>query len=227
MWPPPSGSIRHLAFTVALLSLGTASAPGQQHSVNVTDLMLDTQKETPNLDRITTVWWLPGAYWTATLGEEEAQEILEVLDPYEIFGVVDGPIGPFGGVDFRSREAISAELELIDEDGAVHQPLGEEDVDPDAISLLSMMRPAIGNLLGPMGQNLHFFIFPGQKDGRPVLDPKEEGSFRVVVGDEEFHWRLPLGSLLPPRYCPVDGEELSGAWNYCPWHGAELELTPP
>ena len=35
--------------------------------------------------------------------------------------------------------------------------------------------------------------------------------------------QVPLGALLPPKACPVDGEHWSGAYRYCPRHGKLLE----
>ena len=66
----------------------------------------------------------------------------------------------------------------------------------------------------------------GVRGSHPAEVPKE-GSLTVEVGTLAFSWRLPLSSLLPPKYCPVDGEKLNGAWRYCPWHGVDLQLDPP
>jgi hypothetical protein len=44
----------------------------------------------------------------------------------------------------------------------------------------------------------------------------------VKMGEKEFHWRLPLGSLLPPKICPKCGETFSGAYKFCPWDGSTL-----
>lgn len=217
--------LEHSAFAIALLVTVAATVSGQEHVVNMTDLIADTQKETPDPDRVTTVWWLPEEYWSISMGEADAEDALAVLRPYVVIGVIDGPIGPFGGIDFSSREELVGAVRLEDGDGAVHAPLDPGTIDPDVRSLLSMMTPYLSSILGQMGQNLHFFVFDGQKGGSPLLNAREEGSFAVLVREERFEWRLPLGSLLPPKYCPVDGEKLSGAWNYCPWHGAELKSS--
>ncbi len=125
---------------------------------------------------------------------------------------------PFGGIEFQSREAIQARIHLIDHEGNPYGPLPHEDVKADARNILSILPSLMATALGPIGQNIHFLAFPGEK---------EAGSFAVKLGEEVFEWKLPLGSLLPPKYCPVDGEELSGAWKYCPWHGVELREEKP
>ncbi len=54
----------------------------------------------------------------------------------------------------------------------------------------------------------------------------EPGSFAIEVGEMVFKWRTPLGALLHPRVCPVDGEPMKGEWSYCPFHGNELVARP-
>ncbi len=224
-------SFRDLAVAVVaafltLAFLPVSDAAAQQPAVKLNDLMSDTQKDTPDPDRITMVWWLPDEYWEAVL-QEEAGEALFVLGAYVVMGVVDGKIGPFGGVTFQDEVSVRNRLRLVDGAGNTHTPLPQDQVNADARSLLSMMRPVLGNVAGPMGENFHFFVFSGGEGGTPLFSATEEGSFSVFIGDEEFAWRLPLGSLMPPKYCPVDGEVLSGAWKFCPWHGAALTLTRP
>lgn len=86
-----------------------------------------------------------------------------------------------------------------------------------------MMGPVLVNMLGPMGQNMHFFLFSSKKkNGQEIAVAKREGAFSVKLDKREFKWRLPLGSLLPPKVCPIDGEKLNGAWKFCPWHGVAL-----
>jgi hypothetical protein len=55
-----------------------------------------------------------------------------------------------------------------------------------------------------------------------LADPLSEGSLSIRIGEQSFDWKLPLGSLMPPKMCPKDKEILNGAWIYCPWHGEKL-----
>ena len=78
-------------------------------------------------------------------------------------------------------------------------------------------------MLGPMGQNVHFYAFSATDNaGNRIADARKEETFSVTLTGREYKWRLPLGSLLPPKKCPLDGEILNGAYKYCPWHGAKL-----
>lgn len=74
-----------------------------------------------------------------------------------------------------------------------------------------------------MGQNLLVFLFPAVgKDNQKIADAKKAGSFAVNIGKLEYKWRLPLGSVVPPKICPKCGEKLSGAYTYCPYDGTKL-----
>ncbi len=86
-----------------------------------------------------------------------------------------------------------------------------------------MMSIPLTTILGPLGQNMHFIVFPSKNiKGQYIADVTKEGTFVVQLGETEFTWRLPLSSLVPPKICPVDGEKMSGAWKFCPWHGTKL-----
>lgn len=90
-----------------------------------------------------------------------------------------------------------------------------------------MIKPLLASAVGPLGQNLHFYLFPmTNREGLPILEAKKEGGFSLDFGGESFKWNLPIGALLPPKICPVDGEELNGGWKYCPWHGQQLKPKP-
>jgi hypothetical protein len=104
------------------------------------------------------------------------------------------------------------------------------ELSPDAQGLLSILKPVLANILGPMGQNFQFFLFPAQTSaGVAIADPRRAGSFSVVISDllgqkeSVFGWRLPLTSLSPPRFCPVGQERVQADWKYCPWHGNPLD----
>jgi len=49
------------------------------------------------------------------------------------------------------------------------------------------------------------------------------GKFQTkILLHMKTRWRTPLGSLLPLKICPKDGEGMNGAWNFCPWDGEKL-----
>lgn len=78
-----------------------------------------------------------------------------------------------------------------------------------------------------MGKNVAFFVYEAKdKAGNRPIDPNKPGSFDVRMGEEDFHWRLPLGSLLPVRVCPKCGETFPGNYTFCPFDGVQLKEKP-
>jgi len=215
---------------VLMLCVWLRTVLAQESKVNLNALIQETQKMSEKADEMTLIWWLPEEYWRAvfaenpTVTESQAEEFAKVLRPYVFIVAVDGKTGTFGGITYQSEAAIRNSLQLIDNQGARYRPLSDEKIDADTKVFLSMIKPVLGDMLGPIGQNMHFFLFPSKdKKGQNIADTKQEGFFRVNWGEKEFKWRLPLGSLLPPKRCPVDGEKLNGAWKFCPWHGVKLD----
>jgi hypothetical protein len=219
------------AIFIFLLMAWTSLINAQQYNVNLNNLLEETQRVSENPDYLTIVWWIPVEFWSATLAQDptttqsDADDISNTLGPYTLFAVVDGRIGNFGGVTYFSEDYLRENITIKDIRGNIYRPLQKADVSPDAVSLLSIIKPGLEKTLGATGENMHFMVFPGtDSDGETVADPMQEGIMTVAVGSDAFKFRLPLGSLLPRKICPVDGEEMSGAWKYCPWHGDKLEL---
>ena len=49
----------------------------------------------------------------------------------------------------------------------------------------------------------------------------------VTVAEKVFRYRLPLGSVLPPRFDPNTEETFPGNYNYSPFTGAKLTTHLP
>jgi hypothetical protein len=199
--------------------------------VDINALTQETQKMSQKADEMTLVWWIPNEYWEVSFAQDpktnyaQAKEVLKILRPYTILLVVDGKMGSFGGVAYEPEESIRAAISIKDARGIFYLPLKKEEIDSDTKNFLSMMKPVFANMLGPMGQNMHFFLFPARNNkGQLIVDVSRQGAFSVKLGEREFKWRLPLGSLLPPKICPTCGERLSGAYKFCPWDGTKLGL---
>jgi hypothetical protein len=227
-----SGELWKAKFFIAVFLIfgWMSSSFAQERKVDINLLVQETQKLSPSADEMTLVWWLPEEFWRISFEQNpnmtaaQTEEFMKVLHPYIIIVAIDGKIGAFGGVTYESEATIKNSIQIIDSQGTYYRPLDEEKTNPDTKNFLSMMKPVLVNMLGPMGQNMHFILFPSSSEnGKSIADAKKEGSFSVKLGKREFKWRLPLGSLLPLKVCPVDGEKLSGAWKFCPWHGAELK----
>lgn len=202
---------------------------GQRTQVDMNALIHETQKMVQKTDELAVVWWIPEEYWRvsfeqdATMSKAQVEQFLKALRPYTLIAVIEGKIGAFGGVTYKAKADVRKRLEFKDSQGIRYRPLSEDQVSADVKNFLSIMKPVLANMLGPLGQNVHFFVFPAKnKSGQRIADAKKKGMFWVKLGAREFRWRLPLGSLLPPKICPKCAEKCNGAWNYCPWCGMKL-----
>ena len=220
-------------FAAVLLLCGWMSRSlaqeSQRNKVDVNALVQETQKIAQQADQMTLVWWIPEEFWRVSSGrdptvtEAQTENLIEVLRPYTLIIVVDGKVGPFGGITYKPESEIRASIQIKDRQGTYYHPLSEDKINADTKNFLSIMKPIFVNMLGPMGQNMCFFLFPAESaDGRRIAEAKKDGAFSVKLGEREFRWRLPLGSLLAPKMCPKCKEKCSGAWNFCPWCGTRL-----
>jgi hypothetical protein len=198
----------------------------------LTELVRDTQKQSDTPEKLTLVWWVPEEFWSASfeqrggVSQEQQDAFLQLVRPYLVVGVVDGKIGPVGGAEFSDVESVRAKLTVVDRKGGAYRPLPEAELPADVKNLASILQSVFANMAGALGEGMHFYFFPAAaSDGTRVAEAAREGSFSVNVGEEIYKWHLPLGSLLALKSCPVDGEKLSGAWSYCPWHGKALVVA--
>jgi hypothetical protein len=217
---------------LAVLAACTAvlgAAPASKGDIDVEALLKETQHMSQADRGMTLAWWLPEEFWSASFARNpsittsQAEEFLNVVRPHTMVLVIDGAIGVFGGITYKSEDSIRAITRLLDSQGKSYAPRTEAEVDADTRNLLQMMKPIIANMLGPMGENTHFLLFPGKSDdGAQIANAKGKGHFKVIVGEKEFKWRLPLDALLPAWVCSACKEECKGSWSFCPWCGTQV-----
>lgn len=205
-----------------------------QDRPDVAAMIHDTQKMSRSPHQLTLVWWLPEQYWRASmesgksLSQAQMDQILRIIGSYTIIAVVDARVGAFGGMTYESGEALRKETRISDEQGHTYAPLADDQIGPDVRNLLTVLKPIIANIIGPLGQNMYFLAFPAQNArGRYFADPTKNGMLTVDVGQKSFRYRLPLGSFLPPMYDEVTGERFPGNYRYNPFSGKALSATPP
>jgi len=210
---------------------------GQGHA-DMEALIRETQRmaKTPteaNGQEVTLIWWVPVEFWEQSLdanpaaSKQTVQKFKSTLDRYTLVIVLSAQIGPFGGMTYKSEEAVRGSVTLRDAQNTTYAPLADSQISPDAKNLMAMMKPLLANMLGPLGQNFTYLFFNAKtKTGRPLADPMSEGSFSAIVADHEFKFRLPLGSLLPPKFDPATHEQFPGNYLYSPFTGSKLVTEP-
>jgi hypothetical protein len=226
-WKVPAACL----FLGALLAApARAHAGTDQGGPSVSDLLKETQRSSSAQGKLSLVWWLPEEFWTlswqksADMTQERQDAFLKAVRPYLLIAVAEGKLGAIGGAEFLDKDALQASLKVIDSAGKTYAPLPDDQISGDVKNLSALLKSMFGNILGVMGQGLHLFCFPATSAaGIPLADGTKEGEFTVAIGEQSFKWRLPLSTLIPQKVCPVDGEKMSGAWKYCPFHGKPLK----
>jgi hypothetical protein len=217
------------AFAVVFVSCSFAFA--QQKNIDLNQFIRETQKNIGNSNNIKMAWWIPTEFWKISfqnakdMTAEQKQQFLTLIEPYTIFGVVEGQTGAFGGVTYRTEVSMNDSIVLIDCSGNMHKPVESQLLDPNVANLLAMMKPVLKNVMGQLGENFNFFVFNNKQGSKKLLDPHKEGAFSLTVFHDSFKWQLPLATLMPPKICPTDNAEMNGNWNFCPFHGTKLKLA--
>ena len=208
------------------------SAPAD-FKIKIDQLMSDTQKTSSSTDTVDLVWWIPPQFWASVLADnadvpdKTRAEIEEIFAKYTVVAAVKGSIGNFGVDKFASDDELRAQLRLVDPHGNSYAPIAADKLDSRLVVLIQVLKPLMASVVGQMGTNLNFYAFPAKtQDGKPVADPFGAGKLAVKLGSEEYAFRLPLGSLLPPRHDPASREVFPGSYRYNPYTGAALQVTP-
>lgn len=218
-------------FIIAMVAL-TGNVSAQDFKVSINKLTAETQQLSESPDNLKLVWWIPIEFWEAVFAQDEnmpkdqADQILHVFQQYTLLSTIDGTIGTFGDISYKTKKQIFNSLEIIDNNNKSYFPLREEIIDQQTKDVVDFIKPVLANMLGKMGENMYFFLF--QKEDNPrdrIIHPTKEEKFTVKLGGEKLHWNLPLSSLLKPKKCPVDNEIMNGSWKFCPFHGVKLDTT--
>jgi hypothetical protein len=212
---------------LAALGSGTPGAAAGSDKVDLAQLTRETQQQYQDASKLELVWWVPADIWAAVMNDRTAREVREstlgLFDDYLVFFVTEADLSPMGQIRFRSEAQTRERFRLLTQDGKRIAPLPDAEIRADMGVLLNSLRPALANGAGAIGENFRPLLFPARDaQGHKLFDARADGALRVALGEREFRWRLPLAALLPARTCPVDGEVLSGAFRFCPYHGAEL-----
>lgn len=211
-----------------VLLLNTYLAFSQSKSIDYNQFIRETQKNISEGSKISIVWWIPVEFWDIalhknnSLSEDQIKKFLEILKSYSIFAVIDAEVGVLGGFSYTPLDSISENIVLIDNDSKSFKPLKYEVLEVSIQNLLSAFKPMLKNAMGQLGENMNFFVFSDNDGSKRISNPYSKGYVIIKIKDKEYKWRTPLGTLLPQKFCPKDGDLMNGAWDFCPWDGEKL-----
>lgn len=211
------------------LILSTLVFTSKAQEVDYQKFLGDCQRSTSESGELKMTWYIPIEFWEFTfqkeesLTEKEKEEFINLLKPYVIFAVVEGEMGTFGSVTYTSYESLFKSMVLLDKDNKSHKPIDHDDLNGDIQTILAVFKPILKNMMGQLGENMNFYVFDdvNGKNER-IIDPYEDGSFKLSYKKTSNEWITPLPSLLPEKVCPTDNILHDGSWLYCPWHGVKL-----
>lgn len=213
--------------TLSLICYSYIGSAQTEH-MDMNELLTETQKLSDDMNSMSMAWWVPVEFWQLSFAEdpytteEMVQEYMDLLTPYNMIVVSEGTMGMFGA-RYKPKEDVIKNCKLIDAKGNIYDAIDEDDLKPDIIMFIDLIKPFFANLMGEMGENMHVLMFPvNSYNGTKIIQATELGSFTIKVGDEEFVWDTPIESFLAPKMCPIDKKRMSGGWTYCPYHGDTL-----
>jgi hypothetical protein len=211
----------------ALLALFTLA--GATRAAGIDDLVRETQRVTVEDNQVSMVWWLPLEFWSETirgnpdLNAEARSELVSTMAEYTTIALLRASPGAEG------LEKIQPKAELlkntkVEFDGKVLQAVADDKIAPTANLVLSQLKPVLAQAAGAVGQALEFVVYPSKVDGK-ALDAGMPGKLVVTFYGKPQNWRLPLGSVLPPRIDKATGESFPGNFEFNPFTGKKIEVA--
>ena len=198
--------------------------------VSIDALLTETQLMNDDPNTMEMIWWIPLDFWETTAAQdpstnpEELVALKELMVGKELFAVVKGEIGYFGGITYEPLEQILKEFNVTHAGNRL-RALKPEEISADLNNFLDMVSPMMANMFGEMGKNMHFIFLTSEISSETFsINATGDEKINISLGDDfSSTLQLPLGSLLMEKKCPRDGQLLSGKWTYCPYHGNSLK----
>lgn len=224
-----------LGMVLPLCANAGAIEKKQPQDVDISAMTNETQR-TSYAGGVHLAWWIPPEYWQASLSKDPnvtdaaRKQVLETLRGYSMLAVVQAEVGALGNFTFYERDAVIKGLTLERFDGKTWESLAPLAEVPQKLApLLKVLGPILSSAMGPMGQNMNFFVLDDQKKGGRLISPYEPGALKITLTDnkgtklEPLLIEFPLDSLYVPRRCP-NGKPAHVSWVVCPWDGSKLPL---
>jgi hypothetical protein len=207
----------------------------EEPEIDIQAIVKETEQVEVRRLKMGVFWWVPTEFWEASVRKqgfsaEQARKVFLPFRSYNVFIVAVGDLG-LATASWTGEADLKKSLLLRDQHGNTYKPLAETPNDVGA--MVEVMRPVFKNLLGSVGEGLKFVLFPAKDPGGNVFaDPRKSSEIFLDVSElmgistRTYTWRLPLSSIMPPKYCPIGKEKVEANWKYCPWHGNKLDEEP-
>ncbi|REJ88960.1 MAG: hypothetical protein DWQ35_18930 [Planctomycetota bacterium] len=232
--------MRRFIVCVALLLVAStlvAAEPKAIENVDTDAFTSDTQVTPTGAgdDHVALVWWIPIEFWESIMardknvGVAEKQAMLGAMSGTSLLVVVQADTTQTGAFKFYGKDEIEEDLSLTytDGDGQARQLSPVQNVNPTLATVLGIFKPILGNAMGNMGNNMHFYVLDDRGPADRLIDPYKEGTLQIDLvkrdgTDMTAELEFPLNCLFVPRKCP-NGRDAHISWEYCPWTGKKLD----
>ncbi|HYM33821.1 MAG TPA: hypothetical protein VET48_00425, partial [Steroidobacteraceae bacterium] len=196
---------------LSLLAI-TGVGAAQAQEIDLQQLIRDSQIMRQAGQSIDLVWYIPTEYWRESFRKgggmppKQRDEMLGAITDFVMIATLESNVGALGVLSSTPKDELEKKMVLVANNAELH-PITEADLPPATKNFIQLTKPLLASMLGQMGEGLHFIMFKGSDDsGKPFVDPRARGRLKVKVGVKEFEFRLPLGSLLPPKMDKESGE---------------------
>ncbi len=213
-----------------VLSYGFSLFGQADTEIEMRDFIRESQQWSRPENKVTMVWWIPTSHWRISMANKpsisnDVKDYIENTFKDVVFVcVLDGTFDSESNFKYTDEATMRKNISIIDEKKNVYFPLTEDQMSLDIKEVSANLKPALASSLGEMGVNLSFYYFKiKDSNGKNIYNEKEKGELIINFFNKEYKWILPMISLLPPKYCPIDNDKMKGNWKYCPFHGIKLD----
>jgi hypothetical protein len=198
-------------------------------NLNTTDLIFECTKYSGLLPSKQIAIWYPNDFWVIMGNQmkfppETISKISNEMKNYLMFAIIDYTFTSTGKMIFKSEEDICKTILLTDSSKTSYYPLKSEEMSMGAKKIQEELKPVMEKMFGQLGEGMRILLFNAPNtDGKNILNIKQKGSFSLNWDSTNLKWKLPFNSVLSPKFCPIDKEEMKGSWFFCPEHGKKLK----
>ena len=222
--------MKYLLVIVFVLLINYCPAQNVPKNLSIADFLKETQQFYSQDNNVKLVWWLPAEFWDVaanndtSIKKSDMDVIKNAFKDYTVIIAVDAIKIKESGADkyeYTSYDEVKKHLKLENALNNEYKPLNDSELSNTAILFRAQLAPALINMIGDIGKGGNIYFFKDRKDVN-TSDATKKGSFTLLLDGVPFKWKLPLPSMMPPKYCPVDKKRMEGDWLYCPYHGVKL-----
>lgn len=215
--------VHGLAMLLSLLAL-----PGLVRAAGVEDIVRDTQRLVPENGHISMVWWMPLEFWDGSLAsnpdlpEAARTELVGAMAPYTVVALLraDTTAAGFGNVQGKEELLKNTRFTI---NGKTLQALPADKISQPATLIIAQLKPVLAQAAGQLGEAMEFLVFPSGEGDTLLVDAAKPGNLTINFYGKDYKWRLPLGSVLPPKIDKATGEEFPGSYEYNPYTGRKID----